>query len=324
MALSKKQIDPLLKTNNDTGFGTNAANYGGRFINRDGTFNLRKEGVSMLERYSIYHHMLTMPRWKFVGLILCFYFTINLIYASLYLLVGSDQLTGVIATTPWGKFKEAFFFSTETFTTVGYGRVNPVGDGANLVAAIEAMSGFLSFALATGLIFGRFARPHSFLLFSDLALISPYKDMTALMFRFAPYKDNHTLTDVQIRVNVGLKVQMDGNAEYRYYDLTLERNKVESLPMNWTVVHPIDSQSPFLGFTQEDMEAADVELYVLIRGFDDVYSNFVQQRTSYTYDEIKFNGKFVPMYRESEDGKTTILELNKLNTYEDLGTLRKN
>jgi inward rectifier potassium channel len=72
------------------------------------------------------------------------------------------------------------------------------------------------------------------------------------------------------------------------------------------------------------MEAADVELYVLIRGFDDVYSNFVQQRTSYTYDEIKFNGKFVPMYRESEDGRTTILELNKLNTYEDLGTLRKN
>src|ERR1700722_188945 len=324
MALSKKQIDPLLKTNNDTGFGINAASYGGRFINRDGTFNLRKEGVSMLERYSIYHHMLTMPRWKFVGLILCFYFAINLVYTALYLLVGSDQLTGVIATTPWGKIKEAFFFSTETFTTVGYGRVNPIGDGANLIAAIEAMSGFLSFALATGLIFGRFARPHSFLLFSDLALISPYKDMTALMFRFAPYKDNHTLTDVQIRVNVGLKVQMDGSAEYRYYDLTLERNKVESLPMNWTVVHPIDSQSPFLGFTREDMEAADVELYVLIRGFDDVYSNFVQQRTSYTYDEIKFDGKFVPMYRESEDGKTTILELHKLNAYEDLSTLRKN
>ena len=173
MALSKKQIDPLLKTNNDTGFGINAANYGGRFINRDGTFNLRKEGVSFLDRYSIYHNMLTMPRWKFVALILCFYFAVNLVFAMIYLAVGSDQLAGVIATTHWGKFKEAFFFSCETYTAVGYGRVNPVGDGANLVAAIEAMSGFLSFALATGLIFGRFARPHSFLIFSDLALISP-------------------------------------------------------------------------------------------------------------------------------------------------------
>ncbi|HWB93308.1 MAG TPA: ion channel [Puia sp.] len=315
MALSNRRIDPRLKTNNDTGFGINAASYGGRFINRDGTFNLRKEGMSSVNRFSIYHSMLTMPRWKFICLILLFYFMINLVYSFIYLAVGIDQLQGVIATTFRGKFKEAFFFSTETFTTVGYGRVNPVGDGANLVAAIEAMSGFLSFALATGLIFGRFARPKSFLVFSDFALISPYKDGTALMFRFAPYKDNHTLTDVQIRVNIGLKVQMDGNAEYRYYDLNLERSKVESLPMNWTVVHPIDDQSPFLGFTPEDMIASDVELYVLIRGFDDVYSNVVQQRTSYTYHEIRFNGKFVPMYRESEDGRTTILELHKLNDY---------
>jgi inward rectifier potassium channel len=323
MALSKQKIDPSLKINNDTGFGINAANYGGRFINRDGTFNLRKEGMPFLNRFSIYHSMLTMPRWKFIGLILLVYLSVNLLYAFVYLIVGIDQLQGVVAAGNWGKFKEAFFFSTETFTTVGYGRVNPVGDGANVVAAIEAMSGFLSFALATGLIFGRFSRPRSFLVFSDFALISPYQGKTALMFRFAPYKDNHTLTDVQIRVNIGLKVQMDGSAEYRYYDLNLERNKVESLPMNWTVVHPIDDKSPFLGFTPEDMIASDVELYVLIRGFDDVYSNFVQQRTSYTYQEIKFNGKFVPMYRESQDGKTTILELHKLNSYEEVVKMDK-
>ena len=314
MALNKK-IDPQLKMNNDTGFGTNADNYGGRFINRDGTFNLRKEGKSFLERYSIYHHMLTLPRWRFATVLVAFFLLANLVFASIYLLVGINQLTGVIATTPWGKFKEAYFFSTETFTTVGYGRVNPIGDGANLVAAIEAMAGFLSFALATGLMYGRFSRPQAFLLFSDDALISPYKDGAALMFRFVPYKDNHALTDVQIRVNIGLRVLVDGNQEYRYYDLGLERSRVESLPMNWTVVHPLDDKSPLQGFCWEDMQAADVELYVLIRGFDDVYSNFVQRRTSYTYDEIKFNRKFVPMYRESDDGKTTILELHKLNEF---------
>ena len=314
-----RKIDPLLKPNNDTGFGTNAANYGGRFINRDGTFNLRKEGVNFLKRFSIYHKMLTMPRWKFIAVLVLFYFLINLTYSFLYMAVGLEGLQGVVATTMWGRFKEAFFFSTETFTTVGYGRVNPVGDGANVVAAIEAMSGWLSFALATGLIFGRFSRPQSFLVFSDLALISPYQGKTGLMFRFAPYKDNHTLTDVQIRVNIGLKMmQTNGNAEYVYYDLILERSRVESLPMNWTVVHPIDEHSPLQGFMPEDMEAADVEIYVLIRGFDDVYSNFVQQRTSYTYHEIRFDGKFIPMYRESEDGKTTILELQKLNEFRDL------
>jgi inward rectifier potassium channel len=310
-----KRIDPFLKTNNDTGFGNNASNYGGRFINRDGTFNLRKEGISFINRFSIYHNMLTLPRWKFALLILLFYLVINLIYTSIYLLIGIDQLQGVIATTHWGKFKEAYFFSTETFTTVGYGRVNPVGDGANFVASIEAMTGFLSFALATGLMFGRFARPRAYLLFSDHALISPYKGGSALMFRFASYKDNHTLTDVEIRVNIGLQVQEDGTAMYKYYDLILERTKVESLPMNWTVVHPIDEKSPLLGFGTEDMKASDVEVYVLIRGFDDVYSNFVQQRTSYTYEEIQFNKKFIPMYRESDDGRTTILELHKLNEW---------
>jgi len=315
MALLHKKINPVLTTNNDTGFGNNASNYGGRFINRDGTFNLRKEGISFVDRFSIYHNMLTIPRWKFIGILILFYFVINLLYSFIYLWVGIDQLQGVIATTNWGKFKEAYFFSTETFTTVGYGRVNPVGDGANFVASIEAMSGFLSFALATGLMFGRFARPRAYLIFSDHSLVSPYKDITGLMFRFASYKDKHTLTNVEIRVNIGLQVQVDGKAEYRYYDLALERTKVESLPMNWTVVHPIDEKSPLQGFSYEDMRASDVEIYVLIRAFDDVYSNVVQQRTSYTYEEIKFNNKFIPMYRESDDGKTTILELHKLNEY---------
>jgi inward rectifier potassium channel len=310
---TRKIIDPNLKVNNDTGFGNNAESYGGRFINKDGSFNLRKEGKSFLERYSIYHNMLTLPRWRLAAVIFSFYILINLLFAMIYLAVGMDQLQGVIATTPWGKFKEAFFFSTETFTTVGYGRVNPTGGGANLVAAIESMSGLLSFAIATGLMYGRFSRPHAYLIFSEKALISPYKGGAALMFRFAPYKDKHTLTDVQIRVNIGLKVAMDGNAEYRYYDLDLERSRVESLPMNWTVVHPIDAKSPLLAFSWEDMQAADVELYVLIRGFDDIYSNLVQARTSYTFDEIVFNRKFVPMYRESKDGKTTILELHKLD-----------
>jgi inward rectifier potassium channel len=314
MALTKK-IDPYIKTNNDTGFGTNASNYGGRFINRDGTFNIRKEGMPFMERYSIFHHMLTLPRWKFIAVIVLFYLVINFLFALIYFAIGLDQFQGVIGTTLWAKFKEAYFFSTETFTTVGYGRVNPVGDAANFVASIEAMTGFLSFALATGLMYGRFSRPRAYLVFSDFALISPFKDGQALMFRFASYKDKHTLTDVEIRVNIGLQIQVDGRAEYRYYELALERNKVENLSMNWTVVHPLDERSPLRGFTWEDMKASDVELYVLIRGFDDVYSNQVLQRTSYTYHEIRFNGKFIPMYRESDDGKTTILELHKLNEF---------
>jgi len=311
----RKRVNPFSKQNNDTGFGTNASSYGGRFINRDGTFNLRKEGMSFFDRFSVYHTMLNLPLWKFIVLVLVFYLSFSLLYAGIYLWIGTDQFVGMNGTTYWQKMKEVYFFSTETFTTVGYGRVNPIGDAANFVASIEAMNGFLSFAIATGLIYGRFSKPTAFLQFSEHALITPYQDKTALMFRFVSYKDNHILTNVDIKVNIGLKLVENGNEVYKFYDLNLERSHVESLPMNWTVVHPIDETSPFMGFAGEDMKIADVELYVLVRGFDDVYSNMVLQRTSYTYEEIIFNQKFIPMYRESEDGKTTIVELNKLNEY---------
>ncbi|MFT3934241.1 MAG: ion channel [Chitinophagaceae bacterium] len=314
MALLKR-ANPFSKVNNDTGFGTNVSDYGGRFINRDGSFNLRKEGMPFWKTFSIFHSMLNMPRWKFITMLVAFFLGINVLYTIVYLLMGTSQFTGMIGTTSWQKIKEVYFFSTETFTTVGYGRVNPIGDGANFVASIEAMSGFLSFAVATGLIYGRFSKPKSFLVFSDYALVSPYQDKTALTFRFASYKENHTLTNVEIKVNIGMQVEENSKLVFKFFDLHLERSRVDSLPMNWTVVHPIDEESPLSGFTIEDMKSNDVELYVLVRGFDDVYSSVVQQRTSYTFDEIKLNHKFKPMYRESDDGKTTILELHKLNEH---------
>jgi len=123
------------------------------------------------------------------------------------------------------------------------------------------------------------------------------------------------LTELEIRVNAGVLVTENDKTSYKYFSLDLERTRVESMPMSWTVVHPVDEKSPFYGFTEADMQAADVEIYVMLRGFDDVFSNYVQQRTSYTFNEILFNRKFTPMFRESEDGMTTILELHNLNIH---------
>jgi len=260
-----------------------------------------------------------MPRWKIITVIIVSFIVINLGFAIVYLIVGVDQITGIIAANNWQLFREVYFFSTETFSTVGYGRVNPVGGGANFVASIEALTGSLFFAVVTGLMYGRFSKPQAYLAFTNFALISPYQNGTGLIFRFVSYKDRHNLTDVEVKVNLSLLEEENGNQIYKFYQLPLERSHTDNLPMNFTVVHPIDESSPLQGFTIEDMQAADVEVYVLVRAFDDVYSATVLQRTSYTYDEIKFNAKFVPMYRESEDRNTTILELNKLNEYKVLG-----
>lgn len=296
-----------LKTNENTGLSTTIGSHGGRFLNKDGSYNLHTEGGSILEKFSFYHLLLNLPVWQFACVLVTTFVLVNLLYTCIYLMIGTDQLAGIATRSAWGTFKEVYFFSTETFTTVGYGRVNPIGDGANFLASIEAMSGFLSFAVATGLIYGRFARPKAHLAFSDHAVIAPYRDGTALMFRFASYKKHHALTDVHVQVNVAILVE----SAYRYFELKLERNKIETLVMNWTVVHPINEESPLFGLNAEDMQAADVEVYVLIRGFSDIYSSVVQQRTSYTYPEIRFNKKFVSMYREGANG--TVLELQNLD-----------
>jgi inward rectifier potassium channel len=274
--------------------------------------------MPFFKRFSLFQDMLNLPLWKFITVIFLFYLAINIIFTLIYLFIGPQQLAGIINGSSWKIAREVFYFSTQTFTTVGYGRINPVGDGANIVAAVEALTGFLSLAIATGLIYGRFSKPRSYLLFSDHALISPYKEGTGLMFRFAAFKDKHALTDLDIRVNTGLLLLESETPVYKYFSLTLERTRVESMPMSWTVVHPIDENSPFNGFTEEDMKTTDVELYVMLRGFDDVFSNYVQQRTSYTFNEILFNRKFIPMYHESDDGKTTVLELHKLNMHKEV------
>lgn len=271
------------------------------------------------KRFSVFHDMLNLPVGKFITIIFLFYVAINIIFTVVYFFLGSSQFDGLIPGNDWKIFRQLLYFSTQTLTTVGYGHVSPVGDGVNMVAGIEALTGFLSLAIATGLIYGRFSKPKSYLLFSNDALISPYKNGKALMFRFAGFKDKHALTDLEVRINTGLLLVENGKPDYKYFSLDLERTKVESMAMSWTVVHPIDEKSPFYGFTEEDMKNADVEIYVMLKGFDDVFSNFVQQRTSYTYHEIIFHRKFIPMFRESDDGKTTILELHKLNVHKEVG-----
>jgi inward rectifier potassium channel len=316
MALTRRHAQ--LKSNEDTGFGTNPDNYGGRFINKDGSFNVKKEGLPFFERFSLYHSMLNIPTWKFYGTLFAFYLVVNFIFACIYFIIGAGQFQGILSSGLGGTFKELFFFSTETFTTVGYGRVNPVGNAANSVAAIESMLGFLSFAIATGLLYGRFSKPKAFLLFSKHALISPYRDGKALMFRFVAYKENHTLTNLDIKVNAALVLANNGKSISKFYDLDLERSHVETLAMNWTIVHPLNAESPLFEYNADEMKKNDLEIYVSVRAFDDVYSNVVQQRTSYTYNEILFDRRFIQMYRESKDGKTTIVELDKLHQHKEV------
>jgi inward rectifier potassium channel len=310
-----RQVNAKAKANANTGFGTNPSSYGGRFINKDGSANIEKRGLSFLDRISWYHTMLNMPGWKFLGILLAFYAGINLFFAALYYLIGIEYLDGINASgSDWLKFGKAYFFSAQTFTTVGYGHISPNGFMTSALAAAEALTGLLSFAIATGLFYGRFSKPVAFLKFSHNALIAPYKGGTGLMIRLSPFK-NVNLIDAEARMTVGMSIQEGGKLVNKFYILELEMEKINSLTLSWTLVHPITEDSPFYGFSKQDFANIEGEVIVYIRAFDDLFSATVAVSTSYTFEEIVYGAKFVMMYTENEENTKTILHLDKINTF---------
>ena len=314
MAFLKK--NKALTSEQNTGFGTNSTSTGGRFVNRDGKPNVLKKGVGILNRYSWYHTMLGMRMSHFLLLLFLIYIGINMAFAGVYYLIGIDHLSGVQKGSGLKNFTEVFFFSAQTFTTVGYGRISPVGFLASAVSTFEAFLGLLSFAIATGLFYGRFSRPQAFVRFSDIALIAPYQDGTALMFRLAPFKNNH-LSEVEIKLTMAVTVEENGRLIDTFYNLDLEYSKINTLALSWTIVHPITSKSPFYGLDQDDIANTDIEILVYLKAFDEVFSNNVVSRTSYISPEIKWGGKFKMMYHPNDDMSKTVLDLSLLNEYEE-------
>jgi len=309
-----RKINTRAKTAVNTGFGDNAANYGGRFLNKDGKANIKKTGIGILERYSWFHSMLAMSGLKFFLVILAFFIVVNFFFALVYYVLGVEHLGGMIAHNEREKFLEAFFFSTQTFTTVGYGRISPTGFVTSAIAAFQSLVGLLSFAVATGLMYARFSKPTAYLKFSQNAIIAPYKGITALMLRLAPYK-NTTLTDAEARLTLGMMVEENGKVANRFFPLELEFDKVNALTLNWTLVHPITESSPLFGFIKDDYKINAGEVIVFIKAFDDMFSNTVVTRSSYTFDEIIYGAAFNPMYHRDETNAVTQLDLDKLNDY---------
>jgi inward rectifier potassium channel len=316
MALFTK-LNSKAKSDAASGFGTNPSSYGGRFITKNGNANVKKSGIGLFEGISWYHTMLNIPRWKFMVIIFIFYFLVNFVFASLYFGIGVNHLNGVTATTTIEQFGQAFFFSIQTFTTVGYGHISPSGFLTSLTAAIEALFGLLSFAIATGLFYGRFSKPKAFIRFSTHAVIAPYKEGTALMFRLTPFI-NANLTDAEAKVTLGMILEEEGKKVNKFYTLDLEMSKVNSLTLSWTVVHPITEYSPLYNCKAEDFKAIEGELMVYVKVFDDMFSTTVAKRTSYSFDEIVYGAKFVTMFSRSTDENKTILHIDKLDLIENV------
>ena len=281
-----------------------------RIVNRDGSFNVRRHG-RRLRDFHLYQFFIQLTWPVFFIVVLAAFLMITLLFTALYFAADVNGLQGIPAGTRGETFLQVFFFSVQTLTTVGYGSIAPRGIGANVVASVEAMMGVLGFAFSAGLLYGRFSRPNARILFSTSAVMAPYQGGTSLQFRVANQRAN-ALVDIEATV-VLMTVEGTGREARRVYArLELERPKVFFLPLTWTVVHPIDTNSPLSGKSAEELAAEAAEIMVLFRSFDDTFSQVVNARFSYRFDEILWGYKFAPAFHNDENGHL-VLDLSKMD-----------
>jgi inward rectifier potassium channel len=298
----------MSKQFNDLGLGSKVI----RLVNRDGTFNVKRVGLGF-STVNLYQDLIKMSWVKFLILVISTLFLINILFALSYYLIGIENFTGMIPGSLTDNILQCFFFSFQTFTTVGYGHIAPRGNLLSLMASLEAMTGLMIFAIITGLLYGRFAKPSAKILFSENILISPFGDGLSLQFRIVN-KRKSTIMDISARV---IYSHQEKGKSRVYLPLELERSQVTLFPLNWTIVHPINEKSPLYGKTYEEISRVDTEFIIVLKGYDDTFSQDINSIHSYHYEEMIWGAKFDPMYDTNSDNIVE-LDFSKLSSYQKL------
>jgi inward rectifier potassium channel len=299
----------------DLGFGRAAeGSHRLRMMNRDGSFNVKKVGVSSLESLGLYHWFLTMTWPRFFGAVSLFYLLINAFFAGIFVLCGPDALHGINGVTMTEHYIQSFFFSVQTLATVGYGAIYPNNFPANLVVTLETVVGLLATALVTGLVFARFARPVAKLRFSTHALIAPFQGLPSFQFRIVNLRKSQLL-EPRVTVIFSRFCKANGNETRKFDRLNLYLHQIVFFPLYWTVTHKIDQDSPLYNLTSKDLTDMHAEFLILLNGVDEGFSDLVYARTSYQYDEIVFNAKFSDIYQVTDDGQPAV-DVTRMSQFE--------
>jgi len=315
-SISEEKRRSQADINADLGFGSVVARDSHRLLNRNGTFNVRREGLPFFASLSAYHYLLNITWATFLGYVGAAYVAANAIFATLYLLCGPDGLSGIGGHDPMiNRFATSFFFSVHTLATIGYGSITPHNFAANIIVTIEALVGLLGFAIVAGIVFARFARPMAQILFSERAIIAPYHEITAFMFRIVNQKSNE-IVELSAKVMLARRKQESPNGEREFIPLKLERERVAFFPLSWTIVHPIDDESPLRGMSEVELRQCDTEFLVLLNGFDETFSQNVHTRSSYRGDEVVWGARFKSMFNPIRSDGAMSVDVRKLHDIE--------
>lgn len=298
----------------DPGLGTTYQKSVKRILNEDGSYNIKRVGaIRMLKDF--YKYLVDLNSWWFGVFLVGSFLVANLFFAGIYCWIGTEHLHGI--NPHQNNFIAAYYFSAQTFTTVGYGAIAPRGNLTSFVAAMEAFVGLIAFAIATGLIYGRFSRPSTKIAFSHNVIITPHKDKMALMFKIVNQR-NSVLLNTKVHVLLSLVGEDSHNMVTRkYYNIPLEVNFVRYFPLTWTLVHVIDEESPLYDLNLSEIKEKLAELLIVIEAFDETYSQTVVRKHSYAEHQWASGVKFKKNFSADENG-TIILNIHEISDLEPL------
>lgn len=307
---------PQAKANNkaeDPGIGRFSKDKAKRFINQDGSFNVihknRKRTVN-----ETYTYLIGLSWSHFLLLLFCFFFLLNSVFALLYVSIGVSYL-GIIPKTLFLNFCNAFFFSVQTITSVGYGLFSPTKLLAGFVSSLEAFIGLVFFAFVTGLLYGRFSKPKSNIRFSENILYTNFKGGKALMFRIVNRRKSMVVLP-KIKVSLSISTPNEiGGYQNEFFNLEMEREQITYLPTSWTLVHEIDSLSPLKKYNYDQLLKLHAEVLILLSYHDDSFNDILHQAHSYTFASLKTGYKFKKAFEFNENGKV-ILDHSKIDELE--------
>jgi len=299
----------MSNSSKDPGLGYNSFQNAKSFFKNDGSSNIihenKKRGFD-----DLYSYLIKIPWVHFFVLVVFQYTLLNIIFGVVYFLIGIDQITDPTGIW-WRDLLNGFFFSAQTLTTVGYGGIAPSGLVANIIAAFEAMIGLLSFSFITGLLYGRFSKPKAAVKFSENIIVREFKGGRALMFRLMNARKTIM---VEPEITVTLSITEKNNGAYRraFHKLELEIDKITYLPTMWTIVHQLEGESPLQQYSNEELKLLDGELYILLKYYDDSFSQQLFRIYSYKFDKLITDVKFEPSLRYDKDGYV-VLDHDKIN-----------
>ena len=249
----------------------------------------------------LYHRTMALPLWGVLVAMAGAFLVLNLLFGALFAL-HPEGVTNLRR----GDLLSAFFFSVQTFGTIGYGYMSPVSTYANTLVALETFMGLVYVALATGLVFARVSRPTARMTFSRVAVVDTFDGAPTLMFRAANRRANQIL-EAEVMVSLARDVRTrEGHAIRQFQELRVVRSRSPLFAFTWTVMHVIDESSPLWGATPDSLARERGELVVVLSGVDDRFAQRVHARHSYRAEEILWGRRFADVLSIREDGRRVI------------------